>query len=297
MGSVNSLLAVESSQKLLFDEINLNIKKIKQGIQNLKDQLKDEGKAADKVNDYLNNYFGHAFLSIKAIEDETGKRFEVIRKNVKAHHLSEGESSLIAFCYFIAKLDDVETKNSKPIVLIDDPISSLDSNHIFFIFSLIVSEIVQPDNFKQLFVSTHNLDFLKYLKKISDKDSHERAYFIIERNYEKSHLRKMPNHLKNYVTEFNFLFEEIYKCAKVYMNDDANHECFYNFGNNARKFLEAFLFYKYPNSKKDKSKLKKFFGDTNSPIITDRINNEYSHLEGMFDRSMSAADVPVKKSC
>lgn len=293
--NVNSLATEESSQKLAFDETNKNIKTLKQEIQSLKDQLKDEGKAADRVNHYLNNYFGHAFLSIKAIEDETGKRFEVIRKNIKAHHLSEGECSLIAFCYFIAKLDDVETKNSKPIVWIDDPISSLDSNHIFFIFSLISTEIVQPDSFKQLFISTHNLDFLKYLKRISDNSSHHRAHFIIERNYENSHLKKMPSYLKDYVTEFNFLFKELYNCAKADGSHEENHDCFYNFGNNARKFLEAFLFYKYPNSTSDKLKLEKFFGDLNSPIITDRINNEYSHLGGMLDRSMSPVDVPEMK--
>ena len=108
-------------------------------------------------------------------------------------------------------------------------------------------------------------------------------------------LENMPNYLKEYVTEFNFLFEELYKCAKANGSPDENHDCFYNFGNNARKFLEAFLFYKYPNSKKDKFKLEKFFGDLNSPIIADRINNEYSHLENMFDRSMSPVDVPEMK--
>jgi len=66
----------------------------------------------------------------------------------------------------MAKLEDIETKGSKPIIWIDDPISSLDSNHIFFVYSLINSEIVAKDDFEQLFVSTHNLDFLKYLKRL-----------------------------------------------------------------------------------------------------------------------------------
>ena len=33
----------------------------------------------------------------------------------------------------MAKLDDVTTSGQKPIIWIDDPISSLDSNHIYFI--------------------------------------------------------------------------------------------------------------------------------------------------------------------
>ena len=87
-------------------------------------------------------------------------KFEIVRNGNKAHHLSEGESSLIAFCYFMAKLEDVDTKGSTPIIWIDDPISSLDSNHIFFVYSLINAEIFTRQEFEQIFISTHNLDFL-----------------------------------------------------------------------------------------------------------------------------------------
>ena len=63
----------------------------------------------------------------------------------------------------MAKLQDIKTDGEKPyIIWIDDPISSLDSNHIFFIFSLINSELFEDKKlkYKQLFISTHNLDFL-----------------------------------------------------------------------------------------------------------------------------------------
>ncbi|MGZ7334271.1 AAA family ATPase, partial [Streptococcus pyogenes] len=87
----------------------------------------DESKGANRVNNYLNNFFGHQDLSLKAIEaipgdSSSGYRFEVTRNGKKAFHLSEGECSLIAFCYFMAKLDDIETKGNQPIIWIDDPI-------------------------------------------------------------------------------------------------------------------------------------------------------------------------------
>ena len=77
-------------------------------------------KGAKKVNEYLTNFFGHQFLTLEAKKEDDPNdskriRFEVIRDGKKAYHLSEGECSLLAFCYFLAKLDDVETKNSKPI--------------------------------------------------------------------------------------------------------------------------------------------------------------------------------------
>lgn len=265
--------------------------------------MNDEEKGALKVNEYLNNFFGHDFLTLKALEEPDqlgGKkiRFEIIRNGKKAHHLSEGECSLIAFCYFMAKLEDVETKGSKPIIWIDDPISSLDSNHIFFVYSLINSEIVAKQDFEQLFISTHNLDFLKYLKRLPFPKKTEK--FIIVREGPKSQIRLMPSYLKDYVTEFNFLFHQIYICANADLTDDSNFSVFYNFGNNARKFLEALLFYKYPSKIDDRNsnskRLLQYFGNDNqSAVLTERVNNELSHLEEIFDRGMVPVDIPELK--
>lgn len=131
-----------------------------------KRQLNDEEEGARRVNQYLNDYFGHRFITLvaEAVDDDEKRiRFKIMRGDKPAYNLSEGECSLIAFCYFVAKLEDVETSGAKPVIWIDDPISSLDSNHIFFIYSLLSSQITEKDNCEQLFVSTHNLDFLKYL--------------------------------------------------------------------------------------------------------------------------------------
>ena len=278
-------------------------------INELKAQLKDESKGADRVNDYLNNFFGHQSLSLKAIEENpgdtsSGYRFEVTRNGKQAFHLSEGECSLIAFCYFMAKLEDIETKGNQPIIWIDDPISSLDANHIFFVYSLINAAIVKPKNFLQLFISTHNLDFLKYLKRISndyrgkgDKRIKMREFFMVERSGDASQICLMPGYLKNYVTEFNYLFHQIYKCATAESIDDGNYHEFYNFGNNARKFLEIYLYYRYPNGIEGDDKLLKFFGEDSIPaIFTDRVNNEYSHLCGVFERGASPIEVPEMKA-
>lgn len=279
-------------------------------IDDLKAQLKDESKGAERVNYFLNSNFGHPSLSLKAIEDTSGDtssgyRFEVIRNGKKAFHLSAGERSLIAFCYFIAKLEDIETKGNQPIIWIDDPISSLDANHIFFVYSLISTEIVDPENyenggqnneqnrFKQLFISTHNLEFLKFLKRLSGENNPSKCYFIIARSEEISEILLMPKHLKEYVTEFNYLFHQIYKCAYAQIQDNDNYDCFYSFGNNARKFLEAFLYFKYPNNKDEHEKFKCFFGNDELAFsLTNRINNEYSHLAGVIERSVSPVEVP-----
>lgn len=270
-------------------------------------ELQDEEKGAKKVNEYLNNFFGHQFLSLEAkknddiIEGSKQIKFEVIRDSKKAYHLSEGECSLLAFCYFLAKLEDATTTKSKPIIWIDDPISSLDSNHIFFVYSLINSKIVRSENFTQLFVSTHNLDFLKYLKRLNGKfinnngkeQDYQKAYFIVVRKGEVSTIETMPQYMKDYVTEFNYLFHQIYKCSVIETIDDTNYATFYNFGNNARKFLEIYLYYKYPDKGVDEETLQRFFGNEKIPaILIERLNNEYSHLSGVFERGATPIEVP-----
>lgn len=270
-----------------------------------KRQINDEEKGAIKVNEYLNNFFGNQFLSLQAVKQNFGEKqfkFEVIRNGQKAYHLSEGECSLIAFCYFMAKLDGVDTKGKKPIIWIDDPISSLDSNHIFFVYSLIAINIADSDEFDQLFISTHNLDFLKYLKRMNGKflkleKEKAKEYFIINRVGPTSLIERMPKYLKEHITEFNYLFNELYKCSLINRVDDSNYSSFYNFGNNARKFLEIYLFYKYPDDSEDRKKMENFFGEGKIPVIlTERINNEYSHLQGCIERASFPIDVPEMNS-
>ncbi|MET0064826.1 MAG: AAA family ATPase [Candidatus Thiodiazotropha sp.] len=272
-----------------------------------KRELNDEEKGAKKVNEYLNNFFGHQFLSLEAKKDEIpgedSKRikFEVVRDGKKAFHLSEGECSLLAFCYFLGKLDDIDTKDTKPIIWIDDPISSLDGNHIFFVYSLLNAEIVASGKFEQLFVSTHNLDFLKYLKRLNGKyldadgkqKDYQKGYFVVARQDKISTLRVMPKYLKEYVTEFNYLFHQIHQCAAIEVVDDTNYTTFYNFANNARKFFEIYLYYKYPDQGMTDNTLRLFFGDEKIPaVLTNRINNEYSHLCGVFERGSTPVEVP-----
>lgn len=298
---IKKLAKNEKVAKTNKDSIKKTIQQKVELIESKKRELNDEEKGAKKVNEYLNDFFGHGSLSLRAIEDEFDEqkqiRFQVIREGKEAHHLSEGECSLLAFCYFMARLEDIDTKGSKPIIWIDDPISSLDGNHIFFVYSLLKDEIVNKGFYEQLFISTHNLDFLKYLKRINFKGSGKQCrYFVLNRFDNHSVIQSMPKYLQNYFTEFNFLFEQIYKCADIDIIDDSNYTVFYNFGNNAIKFLEIYLYYKYPDDTEQMDKLVKFFGTDAVPaILTDRINNEYSHLKGVFERGSTPVEVPEMK--
>lgn len=289
---------IKTKSSSLFD-VRSEIKSINDSIDSLKSQLQDERKGAERINLYLSNFFGHKSISLKPIAktDDNSFKFEIYRDTEKAFNLSEGECSLVAFCYFIAKLDDIHTKDHMPIIWIDDPISSLDLNHIFFVFSLINNIIIKTQNFSQFFISTHNLDFLKYTKRFDFKKS-STDYYILHRTENNSTISPMPNYMSEYVSEFNYLFHKLYKCSQIdptHLTDQICDE-FYNFGNNARKFLEIFLAFKYPNpNEKEDIKLEKFIGSTDNPIassLLQRVNNEFSHLYGAFERGMKPIDIP-----
>ena len=301
---IDNLKNEADQKKTEFDTFKVDVGKKETELAIKKSQLNDEEKGANKVNEYLTNFFGHEFLQLVPIKEESEDvdakhyRFEIQRNGKKAYNLSEGECRLVAFSYFMAKLNDTETAGKKPLIWIDDPICSLDSNHVFFVYSLISSEIAIKDNFEQLFITTHNLDFLKYLKRLKskyvDKDKdRSKGYFIIERKNDDANLMVMPKYMKDFITEFNYLFDSIYKCANSELSEET-YPLFYNFSNNARKFLEIYLFYKYPDDSEDREKQESFFGEKIPVFVNERVTNEYSHLKGDIERASNPVEYPVE---
>ncbi|ECR2085967.1 AAA family ATPase, partial [Campylobacter jejuni] len=83
----------------------------------------------------------------------------------------------------------------------------------------------------------------------------------------------------------------------------------YNFGNNLRKFLETYLFFKYPNNFESLNQelIERFFNDTYQSdntdknhqkmvaSITNRYHNEYSHLREILSRGMQPIDIEESK--
>ena len=292
-------------EKLIVNQTNSQkkIETLREQKRQLETEAKDESRGAELVNQHLSQFFGHDELKLVAVGNAPNLKFKITRDNIEVNNLSEGECSLIAFCYFIAKIED-ELTNDKPIIYIDDPISSLDNNHIFFMFNLIESVLAKPKKYTQLFISTHNLDFLKCLKRLTSPENDGVKHFLIERrqkqNDKKSFLIPMPKHLKDYVTEFNYLFSEIYKIYEDVSGnreDDINNSYnqFYNLPNNLRKFLEYYLFYKFPNNKNPLDNLDKLF-DNNTPSLIKRVINEHSHLT-YIDRGWKPIDVNEAIDC
>ncbi|HCK2691297.1 TPA: AAA family ATPase, partial [Escherichia coli] len=261
---IASLKSDANTANTAFTETEAEIFEQETEVTRLQGQQKDERKGAERVNELLSHFFGHDGIELEAKDnvENTSVKFEVTRDGKSAYNLSEGECSLIA-----------------------KPIKNLDGTNSY--------------RYKQLFISTHNLDFLKYLKKISLPNERNHGgcqHLIVERNGGASQISLMPSYLRDYITEFNYLFHQIYKCRNQ-VGANESHEPYYGFGNNLRKFLEAFLFFKFPHhdDKNDAfERIKKFFGEEDSTAIAlvNRLNNEFSHLESIPDRGFKPVEIP-----
>lgn len=129
--------------------------------------------AIDSINKILQDS-GFQGFSIRAKEGVENV-YEVVRENGKvAENLSEGERNFIAFLYFYHRVRGSMSSEElkEKIVVIDDPVSSMDSTALFLV-SAIVREMINVcrnnteylnpqvpgDYIKQLFILTHNVYF------------------------------------------------------------------------------------------------------------------------------------------
>ena len=124
------------------------------------------------------------FIGFSLIEhDKIPDKYIVVRPDGSpAKELSEGERNFIAFLYFYYlvhgawKRDDL-TKGK--IVVIDDPVSSLDSSVMFIVGSLVRGLIEdcfcdgKKHNIKQIFILTHNPYFHKEISNKYEANSEE----------------------------------------------------------------------------------------------------------------------------
>ena len=289
-------------------EAEAAVQRVQNEIASLRQKRSDASATAKLINDYMSRLGSDGnSLSLTAVEIEEGgvksKVFRIMRGDNQAFNLSEGECNLIAFCYFLATLSGPELQNDRPIIWIDDPISSLDSNHIYFVYAMIRGVILNEKRYAQLFISTHNLDFFRYLRRVADwtvkpNGGEERVgstWLFVHNTGDGPTISPLPDYLKNYITEFAYLFSRIYDAAEADPTAADYEKLTYGFGNAARRFLEIYLYFRFPNDRADEktehtTRMVSVFGDHVRAFMVDRVINEMSHEPGAFERTMQPVD-------
>jgi len=243
-------------------------------IQQLNAQLNDMVKGQDELNKSLEILLHREDIKIEISDD----KFMLERNGHPANDLSEGEKSAIAFSYFLTELKSLREKSKldNTIVFFDDPVSSLDNNHIFQVRSLLYT-FFKPGGFIQLFISTHNFEFFSVM---SDTGlfgrPHERPLYFIKRdNNSKSYIEKIPISFRKYKSEYVGIFHIIKE-----FHEDADRENFPHIillPNALRRFLELYTLMKYPSDKEVDNRVRTVFDPDDRPYHNTKLLHWFSH--------------------
>lgn len=219
-----------------------------QRIKYLENEIRKKSVAASKLNELLKILLPSSNVRAYPLDKST---FEFQRDGYPAKNLSDGEKTAITFAYFLITLKNHGENLEDLIVFIDDPISSLDSNHIYTVWSLINESLKEC---KQLFVSTHNNEFFTLIKdewinKRQKGFGKNYAGYLVSRYIDKngksqSKLENLPDLLLKYKSEYQFVYSCLYKFANT--STPSLHEA-YTAPNLLRKFLEAYLGFRRPS--------------------------------------------------
>lgn len=191
----------------------------------------------------------------------------------------------VTFAYFITSLEARGATIGDTIVFIDDPVSSLDSNHIYAVYALIIERLT---NSQQLFVSTHNSELFNMLKSEwltrggGKNNADTRAYHVWRSvnpdGLPRAELLDLSPLLRRFKSEYEFIFSHLYEFANA--TEPSLHEA-YTAPNLLRKFLEAYLGFRRPSESKWSNKLNLLFDSSERIREIAKFANDASHLQAL----------------
>lgn len=157
-----------AEKRRAFTAANSQLETLRREILTLERQATSTGPAIQAINNQLSRF---GFVTFRLAESATRRGFyQIVRADgsLASPTLSEGEKTFIAFLYFCeaVKGGTASISSTAPkVIVFDDPVSSLDSNILSIVSTLIrefISEtIAGASAVKQVFLLTHNVYFHK----------------------------------------------------------------------------------------------------------------------------------------
>ena len=162
-----------------YERLEKEIAELKHENEELRTQTVNTKEAIDSINQILKN---SGFMGFEILEKEKVNnisqyylsRSGTIPEENIFNSLSEGERNFISFLYFyqlcLGTTDILANSSKKKIIVIDDPVSSMDSQVLFIVSTLVQRLIAWKVNNRndfdnpsiaQVFIFTHNLYFYK----------------------------------------------------------------------------------------------------------------------------------------
>lgn len=263
---------------------------IQEQIQELERAILEHRRPADELTAELSAYLGRDELSFEV----KGTGYALTRSGQYVAHMSDGERTAIAFLYFLKSLQDRKFDLKNGIVVIDDPVSSLDDNALFSAFGYMKDRTKDAG---QLFILTHSFSFFRlvrnwfhYLpgqrnkKRIEDRPA--RFFLLRTRRHgdgsRTSDLGDIDPLLADYESEYQYLFKRVYE--EAHRKDVVQLEHHYGMPNIARRLIEAFLAFRFPEMSGDLGpRLERVDFDNAKKTRILRLLNTYSHARAITE--------------
>lgn len=255
--------------------------RIADAIQSIEERAKESVIGAAKLNALVTYLLAGSNIEVVSVGD---LEFQFRRGGQPAQHLSEGEKTAIAFAYFLTSLESQGADPANAIVFVDDPVSSLDSNHIYALYALIVGRLSAA---RQLFVSTHNSELFNLLKsewlgRNGGNKPGSGAYHIWasvnDVGESVASLQDLPDLLRRYQSEYEFVFSRLYEFANT--ATPSLHEA-YTAPTLMRKFLEAYVGFRRPNVRSWSKKLDILLDSEEERCEIAKFADDASHLQSL----------------
>jgi len=241
--------ALEKAKKEL-KEAQDDLQLLDEKIAALEREIVEHRRPAEQLNEDLREYLGHDELRLEV--RDTG--YFITRGRVPAQSLSEGEMTAIALLYFLKSLEDRDFDLANGVVVLDDPVSSLDANALYLAFGFIRERTKDAG---QLVIFTHNFAFFRqvrnwfhHLPNQNKKDISRRParFYMLncvrDGDQRYATICQLDPLLEEYESEYHYLFACIYRAA---LSDAPGPlEQSYALPNMARRLLESFLAFRRP---------------------------------------------------
>ncbi|SER59264.1 Wobble nucleotide-excising tRNase [Faunimonas pinastri] len=216
----------------------------------LRQRIRTHGPAAGVINKLIAAYLGHGEMTINPVDEG----YELQRHGTPITGVpSEGEKTAIAISYFLSSIEADNRKLKDVIVVVDDPVSSLDTKALNFACSLVRTRL---ENAAQVFILTHNLQCMNEFRKAwkgkarppTGKDPTATFLYIDVTVPEgqprrSSKIIEMSKLLREYDSEYHFLFSHVLRFVQ---RPDAYDDHGYMMPNVIRRVLDVFLAFKSP---------------------------------------------------
>lgn len=206
----NTALQSQLTAKLKeYSDLDIEIKNLSKNVTSIQPTI-------NEINRLLKSY---GFLSFEIVPSSEDGFYQIQREDgtIAEATLSEGEITFITFLYYLQLAkggSSEETVNDERILVIDDPISSLDSN-VLFVVSTLIKDIIksiksETGNIKQIILLTHNVYFHKEVSFIDGRTKFcaKTNFWILRKNEKFTNIQffNMENPIKS---SYELLWQEL----------------------------------------------------------------------------------------